>query len=407
MHTTLSPTSVVSTRPEIELLLCCTRVCMDSTRVDQLRTLLQQEIDWTYLTQMALRQGVMSLLYFNLNTTCPDAVPKTVLEQLRDYFQSNALNSLFLASELIKLLHLFKDNGIAAIPFKGPVLAASAYGNLTLREFCDLDILVHERDFLKARELLILHGYQPHQEFDWEQSFAHSDNDVHVDLHQGIASQYFPVRLDFDRCWQRLDAVSLAGTTVVNFSPEDLLIILCVQLAKDCWYEREQLIKVSDIAQLIYTCQVLDWEGVLEQARLLGCTRMLFLALVLAHELLGTALPQTIVIEIQANSVVRSLALQLRDRFFQNTYIPPDTIESPLKRLVRSVIFNFRIRERWQDKLPYIFFLFQSAVIPNDKDCALVSLPTYLSFLYYLLKPIRLAKKYGLNLLFFKVWSND
>jgi hypothetical protein len=359
--------------------------------------LVQEEINWTYLTQMALRQGVMPLLYFNLNTTCPEAVPQTVLEQLRNHFQSNALNSLFLASELLKLLHLFNENAIPTIPFKGPVLAASTYGNLTLRQFCDLDILVREQDFIKARELLILKGYQSIQEYDWEQSFAQSNSGVHVDLHQGIASRYFPVRFDFDRCWQRLKPISLAGTSVVNLLAEDLLIILCVQVAKDCWYERDRLIKICDIAELINAHQTLDWEDVLEQARLLCCTRILFLGLLLAHELLDTALPQEVLLEIQANSTVRSIVLQVRDRFSQITYIPPDTIEIPLKRLVRSAIFNFQIREGLQDKLPYILFLLQSAVIPNKKDYDWVSLPAYLSCLYYLLKPLRLAEKYGLK----------
>lgn len=397
MHATFSSPSAVGMRPEIELLLCCSRTCIDSQRARQLRTLVEEQIDWTYLTQMALRQGVMPLLYFNLNTTCPDAVPHSVLEQLRNHFQSNALNSLFLASELLKLLHLFNENAIPTIPFKGPVLAAFTYGNLTLRQFCDLDILVREQDFIKARELLILKGHQSIQEYDWEQSFAQSNSGVHVDLHQGITSRYFPVRFDFERCWQRLEPLSLAGTTVVNLSAEDLLIILCVQVAKDSWYEREQLIKICDIAELINTHPTLDWEDVLEQARLLGCTRILFLGLLLAHELLDTVLPQEILLEIQANSAVRSIALQVRDRFFQNTYIPPDTIESPFKRLLRSAIFNFRIRERWQDKFPYIIFLLKSAIIPNEKDCALVSLPPYFSCLYYLLKPLRLAEKYGLK----------
>ncbi|HEY9600949.1 MAG TPA: nucleotidyltransferase family protein [Allocoleopsis sp.] len=395
MHTTLSLPSDVERRPEIELLLCCSRTRLDSQRTQLLSILVQEEIDWTYLIQIALRQGVMPLLYFNLNTTCPDAVPKTVLEQLRNHFQSNALNSLFLASELLKLLNLFNENAIPTIPFKGPVLTAEVYGNLTLRQFCDLDILVREQDFLKARELLILEGYQPLYEFDWEQSFAQSQSGIHVDLHQGLTSRYFPVHFDFDRCWQRLESVSLAGTTVMNLSAEDLLIILCVQVAKDCWYERDQLIKICDIAELINAHQSLDWKDVLEQAHLLGCKRMLFLSLLLAHELLDTALPQTVLLELQANSAVMSLAVKIRDRFFQNTYIPPDTIESPLKRLLRSAIFNFRIRERWQDKLPYIFFLLKSAIIPNANDCELVSLPASLSCLYYLLKPVRLVEKYG------------
>ncbi len=397
MHTTLSPTLATDIRPENELLLCCARTRMDSKRADQLRCLLQKDIDWSYLTQMALRHGVMPLLYFNLNSTCPNAVPKTTLEQFRGYFQANALNNLFLTSELLKLLNLFKDHGIPAIPYKGPVLAASIYGNLTLRQFCDLDILVHERDFLRTRELLISQGYRSWHDLEWQESFVGSSSGVHVDLHQGIAPWYFPCGLDFESLWQRLESVSIAGTTVVNFSPEDLLIILCVQMSRDFCDKREQLTKICEIAELIHACQTLDWERVMEQARTLGSTRILFLGLFLANDLLGAALPEEVLLKIQADSMVRTIAAQVCDRLFPKADAPPHVSENPLRILLENAIFHFRMRERLQDKLPYIFYLFQLAITPNESDLALLPLPAFLSSLYYLLKPIRLASNYGLK----------
>ncbi len=397
MHTTLSPTLATDIRPENELLLCCARTRMDSKRADQLRSLLQKDIDWTYLTQMALRHGVMPLLYFNLNSTCPNAVPKTTLEQFRGYFNANALNNLSLTSELLKLLNLFKDHGIPAIPFKGPVLTASIYGNLTLRQFCDLDILVHERDFLRTRELLISQGYRSWYELDWQHAFVHDGSRVYVDLHQALTPRYCPFRLDFEGLWQRLEPVSLADTTVVNFSPEDLLMILCVQLSRDCCEKREQLAKVCDIAELIYARQTLDWQRVIEQARTLNSTRMLFLGLLLASDLLGTALPEEVLLKIQADSIVRSLAKQVSDRLFQEADVSLDISETHLSKLVENAFFHFRMRERLQYKLLYILYLFQLIATPNEKDWALLPLPAFLSFLYYLLRPLRLAETYALK----------
>ena len=397
MHTTLSATRAVGIRPEIELLLCCARTCMDSRRAERLRTLLREEIDWTYLLQMALRQGVMPLLYFNLNSTCPDAVPKTTREQFRGYFHANALNNLFLAGELLKLLHLFKEHGIPAIPYKGPVLAASIYDNLTLRQFGDLDILVHEREFMKTRELLISQGYRSWYELDWQHAFVHDGTTVHVDLHKGITPWYFPFRLDFESLWQRLEPVSLADTTVVNFSPEDLLIILCVQLFRDFCDKREQLAKVCDIAQLIYARQTLDWQRVMEQARTLHSTRIVFLGLLLASDLLGATVPEEVLLKIQGDSVVKSIAVQLSDRLFQDADISLDISETHLSKLVENAFFHFRMRERLQDKFPYLLYLFQLAITPNQRDWAFLPLPTFLSSVYYLLRPMRLAETYGLK----------
>ena len=57
--------------------------------------------------------------------------------------------------------------GIAAIPYKGPVLAAAVYGNLALRTFSDLDILVimslkpGEKRFMKSGEIRGLIRHSP------------------------------------------------------------------------------------------------------------------------------------------------------------------------------------------------------------------------------------------------------
>lgn len=399
MYSTLSPSTSVSLQPQFELLLCCTRTHLDSHTIKRLKTLIQEPIDWACLTQMALRQGVMPLLYFHLNTLCPDAIPPATLEEWSSNFQANALNNLLLTSELVKLLHLFQEKEIRAIPFKGPVLTASVYKNLTLRQFCDLDILVSEQDFFKARDLLLSQGYCSWHELEWQQSFIDQRHRVHIDLHQGITPWYFPCPLNFTELWQRLESVSLAGTTVVNLSPEDLLMILCVQLGRDFWVKREQLIKICDITELIQARPTLNWEHVIEQVNQLGCRRMLFLGLSLARQLWNVALPQDILLQIEADLGVRALASQSCDRLFQSAHISPEVLENSLTVLGENIIFNFQIRERFFDKLLYVLYLFQVAVTPNERDLEFVQLPSHLSFLYYPLKLLRLVSKYGLKLL--------
>jgi hypothetical protein len=157
----------------------------------------------------------------------------------------------------------------------------------------------------------------------WQQSFIDKGHRVHIDLHQGITPWYFPCPLNFAELWQRLESVSLAGTTVVNLSSEDLLIILCVQLARDFWVKREQLIKICDIAELIQARPTLNWEYLIEQVNQLGCRRMLFLGLSLARQLWNVTLPQDILLQIEADLGVRVLASQSCDRLFQSAHIPP------------------------------------------------------------------------------------
>src|SRR5215210_7856004 len=156
---TLTATEIAN-RPEVELLLCCASARKDPDRSAHIRTLLDGRIDWTYLLQTAHRHGTASLLYWNLdNAAYPVAVPADVMDRLWDHFHSNRRNNLFFAGALLRILDALAAHGVSAIPYKGPTLAIVAYKNLALREFCDLDILLHERDILPAKKVLTSLGY--------------------------------------------------------------------------------------------------------------------------------------------------------------------------------------------------------------------------------------------------------
>ena len=388
------------TRPEVELLLCCARTCINSETAERIKALLQEDIDWDYLLRTALWHGVLQLLYWSLNATCPEAVPKAILDQLRDYFHTLARRNLFLTRELLKLLNLLAAHEIPAIPYKGPVLAASAYGNLALRQFCDLDILIHKQDALRVKTLLLTQGYrlsqeQPPgaQEAMWFQSaceynFVSNDGRVMVEPHWAIARTKYCFLLDPECLWERLEPISLAGTPVVTFQPQDLLLIICMNGTKDVWKSLKQ---ICDVAEVIRAHQEIDWEQVMKQARILGSERMLLVSFFLASDLLGTALPEKVWQRIQADQVVKSLAQQVRARLFVNVDHPPRLFEDS-----NFSLWDIRVRERLQDRVRYCFTLVFS---PNEGDAALLPLPPSLYFIYYLLRPIRLVVRNGLILL--------
>ena len=60
------------------------------------------------------------------------------------------LHSLANAVELIAVLKALEDELIPAMPFKGVVLGASIYHDLSARPAGDLDLLIHDRDLSRA-----------------------------------------------------------------------------------------------------------------------------------------------------------------------------------------------------------------------------------------------------------------
>jgi hypothetical protein len=370
---------------------------MDSESSDRIQALLQQQLDWDYLLQTAPLHGMIPLLYTHLQAICPEAVPPDILERLQNHYQGNAQRNLFLTGELLKFLDLFQQHEIAAVPFKGPILAASIYGNLALRQFGDLDILIHKQDVIKAKELMLAQGYQLEmisltkaQEAAYIQSQAEynfwraeGSSRINVELHWGIVPGDFARAIAPECFFSPLEPISLQQKTILTFTPENLLLILCIQRSKHLW---ERLDWICDIAEILRTHPQMNWQQVIEKATQLGCRRMLFLGLYLAKELLQAELSQVVWENVQTDPQVEAIALKVTQRLFQqNDNLP--------RAYIRS-LFHLQTKERLQDKVEYCLRL---GVTPTVTEWARLPLPNSLSFMYYLTRPLRLVRTHGMR----------
>lgn len=382
-------------RTEIELLICCTRTALDSAQTEQVSKLLQQEIDWAYLLRMAHKHKLRPLLYHHLNATCPEAVPERILDQLQeDYYRISRRNFL-LTGELLKLLNLFAAHGICAIPYKGPTLALAVYGNLALREFTDLDILVQTQNVRQTAELLKDLGYQRQfqlgnaQEADFlyhknQHLFRHAESRIAVEIHWAFEQRYFSVPLDPESLKQRIQTLSIGSQQVWLYAPEDLFLLLCVHGFQHFW---EQLRWICDLAEVVRVHESMDWSRIMTQARELGVERLLLLGVHLTYDLLDTAFPGEVMEKLEADPAIKALAEQVQNQLEREADDRPGFFE--------TYLFHLRAREHWRDKIRYCFGL---AVTPSGLDWSLLQLPPALSPLYYAVRPFRLAAKYGLGL---------
>jgi hypothetical protein len=299
------------------------------------------------LIRLAQQHGVLPLLYRRLQTASSDLLPTPVRTQLRAHFHANAQRNLFLAGTLLQLLRLFKAHGIEALPYKGPVLAVSAYGHLGLRQFADLDLLLRPQEAPHARELLLARGYQllSHARlaclarFRQVDELRSADRQVLVEIHRSITSWTFYFPFPAARVWEQLETVSLCDTPVPTLAPEALLLVLCVHGAKHHW---GRLGWICDVAAMLSRHSELDWHRILAQASRLGGRRMLCLGLLLAHNLVGADLPAVLWPHIEADPVLPWLAGQVQARLFSTADHLPEAVERPL--------FYLRLRERFRDR---------------------------------------------------------
>src|SRR2546425_5975977 len=386
---------IAATRPEARLLLDCARTSLDPERAEQVWVLAGDHLDWAWLLDTARPHGILPLLHHHLRATGDGAVPAPVRAALSRRVEADARRNLRLAGELVRLLDLFARHGVTAVPYKGPLLAVRCYGDLALRPFRDLDFLVRPQDLATAHQVLVADGYRPWPprtprqqtaiRTTWHEDAFWRDDDI-VELHWALAPREFPLPLDLDDVWARLEPLPLGRTPVRTLCAEHLLLMLCAHGAKHCW---ERLGWICDVAELLRSTPGLDLPGGLDRARDLGVHRMVLLALRLARDLLDAPLPDPVARRAQADGAVARLVAQVQWALFRHTPgLPRDRPQlSP---------FHLRAQERWRDRLRYCA---RVALTPTLGDWAWLRLPDALYPLYYVVRPIRLVVKYGARLI--------
>jgi hypothetical protein len=377
--------------PEAELLLHCARLDLDPERAERVRMLARSDFDWTKLYALAQRHALIPLLFFQLNRVSAE-VPPAQLKQLRDRFQSNSALNVILTAEMVSLLNLFESSEIPALPYKGPAIGVGIYGNSALRQFVDLDILAPETEVWKATELLIARGYEAHFtiparkqssfiRLSYVRLFKHESKRITVELHWRLAPRFFGAPFDTARLWQSTRRIEMQGADVRVPTPEDLLLMLCIHGAKDCWAKLEW---VCSLAELIRAESEVDWDRLLDYAKQIGCLTIVALGLRLANELLDAPVPPDVLSRFGPQRKLDALVSGITARFFSDA--------AGSLSLTERIKFHLRLKDSQFDKVRYCVRL---ALTTTPVDWELVYLPEPVSFLYLPLRVLRLLGKYG------------
>jgi len=368
--------------PEFSLLLMACSLRHDQEPAPHLD--FGTSLDWQRVLRLAEHHNVTPLLY-QARRADTGRIPPAILAELQARFEGIARKNLRFTAELIPILNCLESHGIPAIPFKGPMLAESVYGNLALREFSDLDILVRQSDFPGAREAVRDRGYVPgwkltrpqenaYLRSGYECSFDGPAGPNLLELQWRILPAFYAVDFDFEEFFARATHVSIGDTSVLALSAEDLLLSLVIHAAKHAWI---RLCWLRDIAGASQSPS-LDWDRVLQHAKKLGIERILYVSLRLCNVLLNAEIPHSE--EFLDDSEVSALTGQIARTM-------PDSEEYSTESL-RYFRLMLRLRERWSDRTKFALRLLFT---PSVGEWSLVSLPAPLSPLYRVIRLFRVG----------------
>ncbi|MGD0237028.1 MAG: nucleotidyltransferase family protein [Syntrophorhabdales bacterium] len=353
-------------RAEEELILACARTTVESETAERIGSLAGSALDWGWMVDVSLRNGVGPLLYKNMRTLAPFAAPPSIMETLQRHYYQNIAHNLALEEQLSTLLRHFQAARITAIPYKGPTLAAMVYGNIGLRVFGDLDILIQKEDVRKAADLMIALGYRSDLQFSPEQlaAYVHHFNELPftgggrapVELQWQIVPDHFVFPVEPFCLWDDRISGQVSQSDHGTIPAEKQILMLCAHGAKDSW---GRLAWVCDIAELLHKSHRLDRDGLMNLAAQTGGLRMLYLGLHLAHELLEAPVPEELLRRIDRDHTAAKTAEIIRERIFGKG--------DGDQGVLGTCLFYVRLRERFRDKARFFLRTF-SRPIPGQWD---------------------------------------
>jgi len=373
----------------LDFILACCQIKPDFLQVKDF--LLREKMDlkkWDSLISLAYEHGVFPLFYIVITEVNNelDIIDESISEELKRLYIQIVKKSMMMTSELVKLMKVIEEENICALAFKGPVLSQIAYGNISLRQYVDLDILIRKEEIFKVERLLKNYGYEKlfkltkNQEKKWlddthDIGFINKVKDIHCEVHWSFLDEDFPMQIELKPFFEETQLVKMPVSEVRTFSNENLLYYLCIHGSKHLWERVEWL---NDIDRLIRGYDI-NWNTIIDKADKEGFAKMFYLGLALCNRYLDTPLPKPILEHINKYNFFNTLIADIYNTWTKEY----DVIES-----TRFIALLF------PKKYQQISYIAKTIFKPTLNEYKIIDLPRSMYFGYYFIRLYLLIKKY-------------
>ncbi len=375
-----------SSDAEFELLVACCSASWNAAAQQNLWELLSSPIRWERLLDLAEHHGVIPCLWARVSERT-DCVTAQQFAGLRLCYEQNARRTLWFTRELGRILDGLHSAGVEAVAHKGPALAFMLYGDVTQRQFRDLDLLIHPADVGRAKTALAGLGYQcgrnlsaaqerAYVESGYEHVFHSANGRNLLEMQWGILPRFYSIDFDLPGMFARSGEIKVGEVACRALAPEDLVLALCVHAAKHAW---GQLSWLRDLTQLTKTVD-LDWSLIRSEAERLGILRIVALNFGVAERLFKSGRPAMIGQVMEEDRASALLADEVVNRVRKGVC---DNTES-----LAYFRWEMQLREHWWDR---VRFLWRLACTPGIGEWQSVKLPELMFPLYRMVRVWRLA----------------
>ncbi len=384
--------------PNIQFLIHCCQTNPTTSIIEQvckhITHLSTQQL--SEMTTLAHAHGVFPLVYH----TVTNLLSQNTLEELKQQNLTIVMRNMQMTAELIRIMKLLEENGVKALAFKGPTLAKLAYGDITLRQYSDLDILIDEKHLYQVAELMVAQDYDPMDSIEFLKNkaklqveknyeFYGKKNGIKLEIHWRLINSSFFKTFKNYNAWKNTQEVTLNKTSIRTLDSSFLLIYLCNHGASHMW---ERIEWIADIDRLIRTTQnLIDWDEILSSSMTLHSNITLLLGLGLTNKIFDTPLPTEILAVLDPHVTVAKLISKTINSLNSDILLQDHTSKN---KNLKVFLFHLLIQDTLPTKLR---FLLHTIFGYTDRDVMAINLPRFLFFLYYPLHIGRILKKYTID----------
>lgn len=335
--------------------------------------------DWAGLLESSYAHGVYPLLAKSLKYI--HAVPEHIKSVLKITNLDIARRNMTMTAELLRIMKLLEDNGISALAIKGPVLSQMIYGDITQRQFSDLDILIDQDNLYRAVELLCSNGLVSEQSIKFlknkmllkvAQDFVitNEKRNVHIELHWRLFRGRLFKKTDMQIFRDSPYACIIQGQPIRTLDKEVQLLYLLLHGSKHMW---ERIEWVADIDRLVRSDENIDWEQIFTWAEIMEIAPMVYLGILVCNNLFQTSFSEQVIGRAQRYPNIQKAASVLIEKIYN------DDIHRANDDMVNFYLLGINNSKRTLSKLFSRFYL------PAARDVYHINLPYWLSPLYYII----------------------
>ncbi|UUD44180.1 nucleotidyltransferase domain-containing protein [Bacillus pumilus] len=296
---------------EQRLLLLGSRIQLNEQEEESIRDLLKDGIDMPKFIGLASRHKVLQLITPHLIRLDVEKSITTTYKFLLHYqYIGNRQKNMVRFQEFQRLLQIFREAKLKAVPLKGAILTPLVYKDYGLRMMSDLDFLIHPDDRKSASLLLKNEGFiigkydwttdqeipiSREEEMMWRinagnlYSHVKRSGEDFLKVHRVDFSYDVELKKNYQATSSLLDASEekvFFQTDTYLLQPLDFLIHLAFHLYKEATnvqyvylHADLNLIKFCDVREYVMYAEEqnqLDWHALQERAKELGAEKALF-----------------------------------------------------------------------------------------------------------------------------------